>query len=49
MDNYEAVLDFFRKADKPVSAGQIATGTGIGEDRFSQGLLLTRLSSTRGA
>lgn len=29
MDNYEAILDFFSKADKPVSAGEIATATGI--------------------
>lgn len=29
MDNYELILDFFNKADKPVSAGQIATATGI--------------------
>lgn len=29
MENYEVVLDFFNKADKPVSAGQIATATGI--------------------
>lgn len=29
MDNYEIVLDFFTKADKPVSAGQIATATGL--------------------
>ncbi|MBU7008796.1 MarR family transcriptional regulator [Phosphitispora fastidiosa] len=29
MDNYEVILDFFSKAEKPVSAGQIATATGI--------------------
>ena len=29
MDNYEVILDFFNKADKPISAGQIATATGI--------------------
>jgi len=29
MDNYEVVLEFFNKAEKPVSAGQIATATGI--------------------
>lgn len=29
MDNYQAILDFFGKAEKPVSAGQIATATGI--------------------
>ncbi len=29
MDNYETILEFFNKSDKPVSAGQIATETGI--------------------
>jgi biotin operon repressor len=29
MDNYEVILEFFNKAEKPVSAGQIATATGI--------------------
>ena len=29
MDNYQKVLDFFAKADKPLSAGQVAEGTGI--------------------
>ncbi|MGE5631879.1 MAG: HTH domain-containing protein [Caulobacteraceae bacterium] len=29
MDNYEVILEFFKKAEKPVSAGQIATATGI--------------------
>ncbi len=29
MDHYEAVLDYFHKADQPVSAGQIAEATGI--------------------
>ncbi|MDW7674657.1 MAG: FaeA/PapI family transcriptional regulator [Bacillota bacterium] len=29
MDNYEVILDFFNKADKPVKAGEIATATGI--------------------
>lgn len=29
MENYEIIVDFFNKADKPVSAGQIATATGI--------------------
>ena len=28
MDNYQKVLDFFAKADKPLSAGQVAEGTG---------------------
>ncbi len=29
MENYEIVLAYFNNADKPVSAGQIATATGI--------------------
>lgn len=29
MDNYEVILDFFKKADKPVNAGLIATETGV--------------------
>lgn len=29
MDNYEVILEFFNKADKPISSGQIATATGI--------------------
>ncbi|NLM12280.1 MAG: MarR family transcriptional regulator [Epulopiscium sp.] len=29
MDNYQAILDFFSNADKPVSAGQVAEATGI--------------------
>ena len=29
MDNYEVIVEFFNNADKPVSAGQIATATGI--------------------
>jgi DNA-binding IscR family transcriptional regulator len=29
MDNYDVILDFFNTAEKPVSAGQIATATGI--------------------
>lgn len=29
MDNYEAILDFFSKAEEPVSAGQVAAATGI--------------------
>ena len=28
-NHYEAILDFFSKADKPVSAGQVAEATGI--------------------
>ncbi len=41
MDNYEAVLDYFRKADKPVSAGQIATATGIEKKEVDK--VMTRL------
>lgn len=29
MDNYEVIVAFFNSAEKPVSAGQIATATGI--------------------
>lgn len=29
MDHYEAVLEFFNKADKPIKAGEVAKGTGI--------------------
>lgn len=29
MDNYQVILEFFKKADKPVSAGDVATATGI--------------------
>ncbi len=29
MDNYEVVLGFFNKADKPVKAGEVATATCI--------------------
>ena len=29
MDNYQAIVDFFNKADKPVKAGDIADATGI--------------------
>ena len=29
MDNYEAIVEFFKNAGEPVSAGQIATATGI--------------------
>ncbi len=29
VDNYEVILDFFSKADKPVKAGEVAAATGI--------------------
>ncbi len=29
MDNYEAVLEFFNRADKPVKAGEVSENTGI--------------------
>lgn len=29
MENYDVVLDFFAKAEKPVKAGEVVTGTGI--------------------
>lgn len=41
MDNYELILDFFCKAEKPVSAGQIATATGI--DRKEVDKVMTKL------
>ncbi|HYF78443.1 MAG TPA: MarR family transcriptional regulator [Symbiobacteriaceae bacterium] len=41
MDNYEAVLDFFNKAEKPVSAGQIATALGI--DKKEVDKVMTKL------
>lgn len=41
MENYEVILDFFSKAEKPVSAGQIATATGI--ERKEVDKLMTKL------
>ncbi len=41
MDNYEVIVEFFRSADKPVSAGQIATATGI--DRKEVDKVMTKL------
>jgi len=41
VDNFEVVLDYFNKADKPVSAGQIATATGI--DRKEVDKIMARL------
>lgn len=41
MDNYEIVLDFFAKADKPVGAGQIAAATGI--DKKEVDKIMTKL------
>lgn len=29
MENYDLILDYFNKAEKPVKAGEIATATGI--------------------
>lgn len=29
MDNYEVILDFFAKSEKPVKAGEVAAATGI--------------------
>ncbi|NLN07386.1 MAG: MarR family transcriptional regulator [Firmicutes bacterium] len=29
MENYDAVLEFFKNATEPVSAGQVAAGTGL--------------------
>lgn len=41
MDNYEVVLDCFRQAEKPLSAGQIATSTGL--ERKDVDKVMTRL------
>lgn len=41
MDNYDIILEFFSKAEKPVSAGQIATATGI--DRKEVDKVMTKL------
>jgi len=29
MENYDTVLDYFKKAEKPVKAGEVATATGL--------------------
>lgn len=29
MDNYDVILDYFKKAEQPVNAGLVATETGI--------------------
>ena len=29
MENYDVILDYFKKADKPVNAGLVASETGI--------------------
>lgn len=41
MDNYQVIIDFFNSSDKPVSAGQIATATGI--DRKEVDKVMTKL------
>jgi len=41
VDNYDVILDFFSKAEKPVGAGQIATATGI--DRKEVDKVMTKL------
>jgi len=41
MDNYEMIVEFFKNAEKPVSAGQIATATGI--DRKEVDKVMTKL------
>jgi len=41
MDNYQVIIDFFSKSEKPVSAGQIATATGI--DRKEVDKVMTKL------
>ncbi len=41
MDNYDVVLDYFKNSEKPVSAGQIATGTGL--ERKEVDKIMTKL------
>ncbi|MDF2890334.1 MAG: MarR family transcriptional regulator [Clostridia bacterium] len=41
MDHFEVIMDFFNKSEKPVSAGQIATATGI--DRKEVDKVMTKL------
>lgn len=41
MDNLEVILEFFGKADKPVSAGEVATATGV--DRKEVDKIMTKL------
>ena len=41
MDNYDVILEYFNKSEKPVSAGQIATATGI--DRKEVDKIMTKL------
>jgi len=41
MDNYDVVLDYLKKSQKPVSASQIATGTGL--ERKEVDKIMTKL------
>lgn len=41
MENYDAVLDYFKKSQKPASASQIAIGTGL--ERKEVDKIMTRL------
>jgi DNA-binding IscR family transcriptional regulator len=41
MDNYQVILDYFAKADKPVNAGEVAAATGI--DRKEVDKIMTKL------
>lgn len=41
MDNYDAILDYFNKVEKPVGAGEIATATGIDKKEVSK--VMTKL------
>lgn len=41
MDHYEEILNYFSKAEKPVTAGQIADATGIEKKEVDK--IMTRL------
>jgi DNA-binding IscR family transcriptional regulator len=41
MDNYDVILDFFSKSEKPVKAGEVATATGI--DKKEVDKVMTKL------
>lgn len=41
MENYEVILDFFSKSDKPVKAGDVAGATGI--DKKEVDKVMTKL------
>lgn len=43
MDNYNVVLDFFKKADKPVKAGDVAEATGVEKKEVDK--IMTKLKN----